>query len=519
MRPMLRPDTEPARAPSTSLTPAVTAADEVEVSGFDLWRQRAGFVLAPLAFAWVFVLTRPLEPPAHRLAAILAAVVVFWITEAIPMAVTAFLGVSAAVALQIAPPTEAFAPFGDPLIFVFIGTFMLARAITFHGLDRRFAFAILRLPGVGARPARLLAAYAAVACVISMLVDSTATTAMMLPIGLSLLGALGAQGRDHGYATALLLATAFASTVGGLATPIGAAPNLIGIGFIRREIGAPLPFFSWVLLGLPVAALLFGWVVVHLWQESVRMDGGTPPGAGPTSIQHPALAPWTRGQVNTLVACAVTVTLWFAPGVIALVVGYDHPLYRSVIATMPESVAAMIGTGLLFVLPTDVRRNRCTLPWSEAVQIDWWIVFLYGGGIALGTLSFSTGLAGAVGNGLTRHLGVHTRFGLLALATAIATLLSEMTSNAAAANMVVPVVIACARSAGLDPLLPTVGATMGASLGFMLPVSTPANAIVYGSGRVPLVEMMRCGLALDVVGVVVIVTVLSVLGPFVLGTP
>jgi sodium-dependent dicarboxylate transporter 2/3/5 len=516
---MLQLGTEPASAPSSYLALPATAADEADLSGFDLWRQRAGFVLAPLAFLSVLALARPLEPPAHRLAAILAAIVVLWITEAIPMAVTAFLGVSAAVALQVVPATEAFAPFGDPLIFVFIGTFMLARAITFHGLDRRFAFAILRLPGVEARPARLLAAYAAVACVLSMLVDSTATTAMMLPIGLSLLGALGVQGRDHGYATALLLATAFASTVGGLATPVGAAPNLIGIGFIRREIGAPLPFFSWVLLGLPVVVLLFGWVVVHLWHESVRMDRGIPPGAGPTSIQCPALTPWTRGQVNTLVACATTVTLWFAPGVIALVVGQDHPLYRSVIAAMPESVAAMVGTGLLFVLPTDVRRQRYTLPWSEAVQIDWWIVFLYGGGIALGTLSFNTGLASAMGGGLTRHLGVHTGFGLLALATGIATLLSETTSNTAAANMVVPVVIACARSAGLDPLLPTVGATMGASLGFMLPVSTPANAIVYGSGRVPLVEMMRCGLALDLVGIVVIVVVLSVLGPIVLGTP
>ena len=274
-----------------------------------------------------------------------------------------------------------------------------------------------------------------------------------------------------------------------------------------------------MLLGLPVVVLLFGWVVVHLWHERVRIDGGTPLSAGPTSIQRPALAPWTRGQVNTLVACAAAVTLWFAPGVIALVVAHDHPLYGNVMAAVPESVATMVGTGLLFVLPTDVRRHRCTLPWNEAVQIDWWIVFLYGGGIALGTLSFNTGLTGVMGDGLTRHLAVHTGFGLLVLATAIATLLSETTSNAAAANMVVSVVIACVRSASLDPLLPTVGATMGASLGFMLPVSTPANTIVYGSGRVPLVEMMRCGLALDVVGVVVIGVVLSALGPFVLGTP
>jgi sodium-dependent dicarboxylate transporter 2/3/5 len=509
-------DSTGAPSPSRALV-SPPAADEADVSGFDLWRQRAGFVLAPLAFAWVWALTGALEPAAHRLAAILAAVVVLWITEAIPMAVTALLGVSAAVALRVAPASEAFGPFGDPLIFVFVGTFMLARAIVFHGLDRRFAFAILRLPGLKARPGRLLAAYAAVACAMSMLVDSAATTAMMMPIGFALLRAMGLGGGEHGYATALLLATAFASTVGGLATPIGAAPNLIGIGFIRREIGVPLPFFSWVVLGLPVAALLLVWVVVHLWHESVRMDGGTPR-VGPTRFQSPAPGPWTRGQVNTLVACAATATLWFAPGVLDPALGHDHPLCRGLATALPEGVAAMIGTSLLFVLPTDLGRHRFTLPWSEAVQIDWWIVFLYGGGIALGTLSFHTGLAAVMGAGLTGHLAVHAGFGLLLLATSIATLLSEATSNAAAANMVIPVVIASARSVGVDPLLPTLGATMGASLGFMLPVSTPANAIVYGSGRVPLRAMVRCGFALDVVGVAIIVAVLSLLGPL-LGVP
>jgi sodium-dependent dicarboxylate transporter 2/3/5 len=205
------------------------------------------------------------------------------------------------------------------------------------------------------------------------------------------------------------------------------------------------------------------------------------------------------------------------PGVLALAWGADDPSYRWLQSTLPEPVVALLGAGLLFVLPTDARRLEFTLPWREAVKIDWWIVFLYGGGIALGTLAFKTGLAEALGRGLTTFLGVRTSFGLIATSTLLATVLSETTSNTASANMVVPVVIAFARSAGIDPTLPVVAATMGASLGFLLPVSTPCNAMVYGTGCVPLAVMMRHGILLDVVGVVTIVAVVAGLGPLVVG--
>ena len=221
--------------------------------------------------------------------------------------------------------------------------------------------------------------------------------------------------------------------------------------------------------------------------------------------------------MNSVLAFGVTIFLWVLPGIVALVAGEAHPLYRTLVTTLPESVVAMLGATLLFILPTDLRRYEFTLPWSEAVKIDWWIVFLYGGGIALGTLAFKTGLAEAMGRGLTGLLGVQSRLGLIVFSTAIATLLSETTSNTASANMIVPVVIAFARSAGIDPVLPAVAATMGASLGFMLPVSTPCNAIVYGSGRIPLAMMMRYGIALDLVGITAIVAVVTLLGPIVLG--
>jgi sodium-dependent dicarboxylate transporter 2/3/5 len=500
--------------------PLPAAPTGAEESRLDLWRRRAGLLLAPVAFAVAWHAAAGLDAPAHRLAAILAAVIVLWVTEAIPMVVTAFLGVSAAVVLGVAPAAKALAPFADPLVFLFIGTFMLARAIFCHGLDRRFAFAILSLPGIGESPRRVLAAYALVTACISMWISNTATTAMMFPIGVSLLAVLESPGRERasaGFASALLLSNAFAASIGGLATPVGTPPNLIGIGFLRREAGYDVTFFAWMALGIPVVVLLFSWMVFDLLRGHRSGGRGLTGVAELVARERRALGPWTRAQRNTLFAFGLTVALWVLPGALALFLGTAHPLYRGFTAVLPEGIVALLGATLLFLLPVDWRRHEFTLRWSDAVQIDWWIVFLYGGGIALGTLAFETGLAEAVGRGLTEALGIRSDLGLLALATAIATLLSETTSNTASANMIVPVVIAIARSAGLDPVLPAIGATMGASLGFMLPVSTPTNAIVYASGRIPLSRMMRHGVLLDVVGVIAIVVVVTLLGPLVRG--
>jgi len=501
----------------------VDADPEAAVEGagldpFDLWRQRSGFVLAPLAFAAAWRASSGLAQPAHRLAAILAAVVVLWLTEAIPMAMTAFLGVAAAVVLGVAPPKEAFAPFADPLVFVFVGTFMIAQAIRHHRLDRRFATAILSAPGIGGRPARVLAAYAAGGSFLSMWISNTATTAMMFPIGLSILGSLEALGDRRAvppaFATALLLSTSFAASVGGLGTPVGTPPNLIGLGFLRRETGFDLPFFSWMALGVPVVLVLLAWIVLDLARGASAAQGATFDLGPLLAAERASLGPWTAGQRNTMAAFAVTVFLWILPGAAALLLGRDAPAAQWLAEVFPESVVALLGAGLLFLLPVDLSRHEFTLSWDEAVGIDWWIVFLYGGGIALGTLAFQTGLAEALGVALTSKLGLTSGFGLLVAATSIATVLSETTSNTASANMVVPVVIALARSAGADPVIPALGATMGASLGFVMPVSTPCNAIVYASGRIPLRTMARHGILLDLAGIVAIVAVLSTIAPW-----
>ena len=480
-------------------------------------RYRAGAVLAPLVF--LLLLALPLEglsPPAHRLAAVLSAVVVLWVTEALPLPATALLGASLCVLLGVAPAREVFAPFADPLMFLFVGAFILARAIFLHGLDRRFAYAVLSLPWVGARPSRIMLAFGAVTAFISAWISNTATTAMMFGIGLSILAALRAPAAgatiDPRYATGLMLMTSFAASIGGLATPVGTPPNLIGLAFLRSLVGVEISFLRWMMIGVPAVVVLF--IFLYLYMNAVAPAGVTQLAAGADLIQRERerLGPWTRGQRSVAIAFGLTVALWVVPGVVALMAGERSPAYLSLTRNLPEGVAALLGALLLFVLPGNGGR---AITWDDAVQIDWGVVLLYGGGFALGVLSFQTGLAEAMGRSLTGLLPIQGSLGMLVAAVIVAVVLSETTSNTASANMVVPVVIAVARGAGLDPLEPALGATLAASLGFMLPVSTPCNAIVYGSGLIPLGRMIRHGLALDLAGMVVIVTLVRLLSPLV----
>jgi sodium-dependent dicarboxylate transporter 2/3/5 len=480
-------------------------------------RRTVGFLLAPAVFLTLLTLPLPsLSFEAHRLAAVMATVVVLWVTEALPLPVTALLGASACVVLGVAPAKEVFAPFADPLMFLFIGAFILARGIFLHGLDRRVAYAVLSVPWVGARPTRILVAFGAATALISAWISNTATTAMMFGIGLSILAALGSRttgaALDPRYASGLMLMTSFAASVGGLATPVGTPPNLIGIGFIRSQLGVDVTFFQWMLIGIPVVAVLFAFLAVYLNWVGPSGVRELPAGAELIRQEREQLGPWTAGQRSVALAFGLTVALWVLPGVAALVWGENSSVYLTLSRRMPEGVVALLGASLLFVLPG---KAGPAITWREATEIDWGVVLLYGGGFALGVLSFQTGLAEAMGRGLTGLLPAHGSLGLLVASVVLSTILSETTSNTASANMVVPVVIAIGRAAGLDPLEAALGATFGASLGFMLPVSTPCNAIVYGSGHIPLGRMLRWGLALDVVGMVVVIALVRLLSPLV----
>ena len=339
---------------------------------------------------------------------------------------------------------------------------------------------------------------------------------MMFPIGLSIVAHL-TKGREsevtsRNFATAMMLIAAFGASIGGMGTPIGTPPNLIGKGMLESIAHERISFFQWMLLGIPLTALLFAFMVTYFrWRllEGLTIDRAR---AAHIHDELRKLGPISTGQRNTLVAFGVTVGLWLFPGLIA-VAGYaDSVFAKAYEAAVPESVAAMVGAILLFVLPVNWRARRFTLSWDQAVRIDWGIVLLFGGGLAMGSLAFSTGLAESMGRGITGWLPVRSTLSLTILFTAVAIVMSETTSNTAAANMIVPVAIAVAQASGVDPLEPALAATFGSSMGFMMPVSSPPNAIVYSSGHVAITSMMRHGIVLDIAGFIFIVLVVTGLG-------
>jgi sodium-dependent dicarboxylate transporter 2/3/5 len=486
---------------------------------FNRRRRTAGLFLAPAIF--LIVLFAPLDLPilAHRMAAIMALVITLWLTEALPLAITAILGPCLAVVFGITTGRAALAPFADPIIFLFIGGFMLAQAMFVHGVDRRIAYGALAMPGVGSSAFRILLVYGAVCTALSMWISNTATTAMMFPIGLSIIAHLSrtvpnkAQVRQ--YALAMMLITSFGPSIGGMGTPVGTPPNLIGIGMLEKIVGQQVSFFAWMAIGVPIVILLFVYLMAQFHFSSVR---GFEVAEGSTALVHrelERLGKGTVGQRNVLIAFAVTILLWIAPGLLAIA-GADNSAFARAYAThMPEGVAAMIGACLLFVLPVNWHERRFTLTWDEAVKIDWGITLLYGGGLALGEMTFSTGLAQAVGEGVTSWLPSQSSFALTLLFTGAAIIVSEAASNTASANMIVPIAIAVSQAAGVSPIEPVLGATLGASMGFMMPVSTAPNAIVYSSGYVPIGQMMRNGVFLDLAAFVIIVATVTLLGPIV----
>lgn len=496
---------------------------------FDHWRRGAGFWLAPLAVVTVYFLADGLSPEGRKLSAILSGVLVLWITEALPLPVTAVLGTALCALSGVADARTVLAPFADPIVFLFIGSFILAEAMTNHGLDRRFALAILSLPVVGGRPTRVLCAIGLTAAALSMWVSNTATTAMMLPIGLGLLRTLEGTGsspeegtagernvRLSPYATGMLLMAAYGSSVGGIGTPVGSPPNLIGIGLIAKLAGVRIGFFQWMALCVPLTLALFGVLFALLrWLHPPRKGQAvaSTDWARHLRQQHDSLGGWTRGQVNTLIAFAVAVVLWVGPGVLALTLGKEHPAAKFADTHLPESVVALLAACLLFVLPTDRKARRFTLTWQQAARIDWGTILLFGGGLSLGSLMFHTGVAESVGSGVVNLTGAKSLWTLTAVATAVAMLITETTSNTASANMVIPVVIALAQAQHVNPVPPALGACLAASFAFMLPVSTPPNAIVYGSGLVPVLKMVRAGVLLDLCGFVVIMVGLRILCP------
>ncbi|WP_294519079.1 DASS family sodium-coupled anion symporter [uncultured Anaerovibrio sp.] len=480
---------------------------------FDRKRKTIGLFGAPLLAILVFM--TPIDGltlEAHKLLSIMVLVCLWWITEPVPIPVTSLIGPVLAVVTGVVNASSAFAAFANPMIFLFMGGFILAKAMMLHGLDKRFSYWLLSMSWVGSNPRRIFLAIGLASALCSGWVSNTATAAMMLPICLGLLSAIkdmmAANGKDidlsdYKYATGLMLMTAYAASIGGVLTPIGTPPNLIMLGFLDQMANIHISFFQWMLWGAIAMVVYFAIAYVVLMKlfpaDVEKIDGAEEFIA--QRIRE--LGAWTRAQKNTLFCFLVAVVLWVLPGFMSMTLGTTSDVLKMYNRLFPEAIAAMAGALLLFVVPVDFKERKFTMKWEDAKEgIEWGTLILFGGGLAMGSMMYKTGLSSWIGDLIVNSLGGEiSQITMVAIFSVLALCLAELTSHTAATNMIGPLAITAAMSAGLSPIPVSVGIALAASLGFMLPVSTPPNAIVYATGYIPITKMLRTGIIIDFIGI------------------
>ncbi len=465
-------------------------------------RRLAGILGGSVLFATMLVLPPPegLDSAAWRVAAMAALMAVWWMTEAIPVAATALLPIALFPLLRASGVTEAAAPYGNPLIFLFLGGFVIARAVERWNLHRRIALAVLA--AVGTRPDRLIGGFMLATAGLSMWVSNTATAVMMLPIGLSVIGLLRTDegqtkpgtGEDR-FALALLLGIAYSASIGGLATLIGTPPNALLAGFMEQTYGVTVGFFQWMLVGVPVSAVMLGtaWLLLTrvLFRHALpRIEGAETLIAGEIA----KLGPMRREEKRVVAVFACVALLW---------------VFRPLLARwlpLTDPGIAILGALAMFLVPADLGRGVFLLDWNHAKRLPWGILLLFGGGLSLARAIDDSGLAAWIGELLTACAG-WPAVAIVLLITAIVVFLTELTSNTATAAVFLSVVASLGVCIGHNPLLFAVPAALAASCAFMMPVATPPNAIVFGSGMVTVPQMARAGFLLNLAAILVIVLV------------
>lgn len=452
-----------------------------------------GLVAGPLLLAVMLLLPPPEGMTVHawRTAAVAALMAVWWMSEAIPIAATALLPVVLFPLLGIATVSATTAPYANEVIYLFLGGFLIAMAIESCGLHKRMALTILRV--VGTRPANLILGFMLATAFISMWVSNTATVVMLLPMATSVIaltrvaGAAAPNARENEFDAALLLGVAYAASIGGLGTLIGTPPNSLFAGFMSQSYGVRIGFLQWMLLGVPIVAVVlpFAWLLLTRWLHRV---GSEPIAGGAEMLQAEtrALGPVSRGEWTVGTITALTAAAWVT-----------RPVLDEWIPALTDAGIAITGALLMFVAPIAARPRRVALTWAQAERLPWSVLILFGGGLSLAAAIQQTGLAGWIGGALGA-LAAWPALAVLTAVTVVIILLSELASNTATAAAFLPVAASLAVAIGADPVLLTVTAALAASGGFMLPVATPPNAIVYGTGALTVPQMVRAGLWLNV---------------------
>ena len=480
--------------------------------------KRIGLILGPVLFALVLVLPTPggLSAEGMRTAAVAVLMATWWMTEAIPIPATALLPLPLFPILGVLDMAGTAAPYANELIFLFLGGFLIAVAMERWGLHRRIALTIIT--AIGTSPGRLVLGFMVATAFLSMWISNTATTTMMLPIGVAVGTLLRprdlAEDAPYNFGVALMLGTAYAASIGGVATLIGTPPNAVLAGAANEMLGIDIGFVQWMVVGLPLTLVL----LPICWLVLVRFL--YPPGAlvgdagAILESERAGLGRLNRGERVVGVIFTLTALAWLLRSE-KVMGGFTLPGINSFAPSVRDSTIAMAAGVLLFIIPVNWRKGEFTLDWPTARRLPWGVLILFGGGLSLARAMDQSGLAAWIGGGVS-GLGFLPAVLIFGGVAALFVFLTELTSNLATATMAMPVMAGVAAGLGIAPIALMATAAMAASMAFMLPVATPPNAIVFGSGYLTIPQMARAGIVMNVIAIVVVTVVATLAVPAVL---
>ena len=460
----------------------------------------AGIVISLFIY---FVDPLGVGPAASKVLAIAGLMITWWVTEALPMPVVALLPLILFPLMKISSLEQASAPYAHPVIFLFLGGFMLGLAIEKWNLHRRIALNIVRLTGTSGD--RIILGFILATGLLSMWLSNTATTMMMFPIALSVIHVMKENHRGEGnvahFSLTIMLAIAYASNIGGIATIIGTPPNVAYVGHIREKFDYEIGFVNWMLICTPLSImLLFSlyWVMVKLlFPNRIKSDLAT---KALIRNEISQLGPLSKPEGRVLLVFAGTAFLWITRDI----VNASQSWFR-----LDDTIIAIICAVVLFIIPAGCRqvageeeKSEALLNWNDTAKMAWGILLLFGGGITLANALEKAGLIEQLGQWLAQFSG--NGFLLVLLITTISVFISEVMSNIAQVIVFAPVVSSLAVALGMDPLLLGIPMTLGASCAGMLPMGTPPNAIVFASGHIRLKQMTKAGFVMNIVSILLI---------------
>lgn len=501
-------DQEPAAVASAPAPPSPSPdpGSEGEPTGL---RQRIGLWLGPIALIALLVLPAPegMSAEAWKTTAVGVLMAVWWVSEAIPIPATALVPLVLFAPLGIAPIGAAASPYANPIIFLFLGGFVIALAMERSNLHRRIALAVVRMMGV--KPASLVLGFMVATAFLSMWVSNTATSVMMLPIALSVVhlvrpDAEYGEGKpvDFNFALNLMLGVAYAASIGGLATLIGTPPNALLAGFMLETYGVEIGFAQWMMVGVPlvVVSLPLCWLVLTRVVYPIQIRE-IPGGRQTIEREYRALGFISSAEKRVAAVFVATALLWVF-----------RPVLEGAVPGLNDTGIAIAAAVALFLIPAG--SGGALMDWPTAEKLPWGVLLLFGGGLALADAVQQTGLAEWIGTRVG-SLGLPA-LAMVVVVTVVIIFLTELTSNTATAAAFLPLVASVAVGMGENPFLLAVPAALAASCAFMLPVATPPNAIVYGSGYVTVPQMAKAGLGLNLlfIGLIAVVTYTLVIFAF-----